>query len=149
VPGEWRHGDRASERPRYFPRPAEDRQLVRHKTFSVDELTPDEAVFDMEQLDYDFHLFCDLASGADSVVERLEDGSYRLTRPAPADVDPGPFATSIEVSTVAIPELRVDQAIERLDAGAEPFVFFVDPTTGRGNVAYRRYDGHYGLITPQ
>ena len=27
-------------------------------------------------------------------------------------------------------------------------VFFVNAETGRGNVIYRRYDGHYGLITP-
>jgi hypothetical protein len=27
-------------------------------------------------------------------------------------------------------------------------VFFADETTGRGNVLYHRYDGHYGLITP-
>jgi len=147
-PGEWRHGDRVSERPRYFPRPVEDRQLVRHKSFSVDELTPDEAVYDMEQLDYDFHLFCDLASGADSVVERLEDGSYRLTRLAPTDVDPGPVTAPVEVSEVAVPELQIAEAIERLDSGAESFVFFVEPTTGRGNVVYRRYDGHYGLISP-
>ena len=44
-------------------------------------------------------------------------------------------------------ELTVDEAIERLNAGGEPFVFFASPLTGRGNVAYRRYDGHYGLIT--
>lgn len=44
--------------------------------------------------------------------------------------------------------MRVDEAIERLDAGADPFVFFADPVTGRGNVVYRRYDGHCGLITP-
>jgi ribosome-associated translation inhibitor RaiA len=148
-PGEWRHGDRANERPRFFPRPVEERQLVRHKTFSVDELTPDEAVYDMEQLDYDFHLFCDLASGADSVIERLDRDSYRLTRSAPADVEAGPTAASVEVSDIPVPELAVDEAVERLDAGAEPFVFFADPVTGRGNVLYRRYDGHYGLITPQ
>jgi len=44
--------------------------------------------------------------------------------------------------------LQIDEAIERLDAGAESFVFFVEPTTGRGNVVYRRYDGHYGLVSP-
>jgi len=147
--GEWRHSDRVSERPRYFPRPVEDRQLVRHKTFSVDELTPDEAVYDMEQLDYDFHLFCDLATGTDSVVERLEDGSYRLMRLAPADADPGAIAAPVVVSDTPVPEMRMDDAIERLDAGAEPFVFFVNPATGRGNVVYRRYDGHYGLIVPE
>ena len=40
------------------------------------------------------------------------------------------------------------EAVERLDVDVEPFVFFVEPESGRGNVVYRRYDGHYGLITP-
>jgi Sigma 54 modulation/S30EA ribosomal protein C terminus len=26
--------------------------------------------------------------------------------------------------------------------------FFRDATTGRGNVVYRRYDGHFGLLAP-
>jgi len=30
----------------------------------------------------------------------------------------------------------------------KPFVLFTDPDTARACVAYRRYDGHYGLITP-
>ena len=30
----------------------------------------------------------------------------------------------------------------------ERFVFFANSTTGRANVLYRRYDGHYGLIAP-
>ncbi|HXX90073.1 MAG TPA: HPF/RaiA family ribosome-associated protein [Acidimicrobiales bacterium] len=147
-PGEWRHGDRATERPTYFPRPVEDRQLVRHKTFSMDELTPDEAVYDMEQLDYDFHLFSDLATGSDSVIERLEGGKYRLTRLEPVDVGLGAIGGAIEISVAAVPRMSVDEAIERLDAGGEPFVFFADASTGRGNVVYRRYDGHYGLIAP-
>jgi hypothetical protein len=39
-----------------------------------------------------------------------------------------------------------DAAIVR---GGEPFVFFEDTATGRGNVVYRRYgyDDHYGLIS--
>jgi len=147
-PGEWRHVDRATERPAYFPRPVDERQLVRHKTFAVEELTPDEAVYDMEQLDYDYYLFCDLASGSDSVVERVADGTYRLTRLVPAEVESGSIAAPIETSDVAVPVLGIDEAIERLDAGGEPFVFFADAASGRGNVVYRRYDGHYGLITP-
>ena len=91
-PGEWRHADLPTVRPAYFDRPVDDRQLVRHKTFAVGELMPDEAVFDMEQLDYDFYLFCDLASGSDAIVERVDDGSYRLTRSAPLGIDPGPTA---------------------------------------------------------
>ena len=46
------------------------------------------------------------------------------------------------------PELTLTQAEERLDASGERFVFFVNPDTGRGNVVYLRYDGHYGVITP-
>jgi ribosome-associated translation inhibitor RaiA len=146
-PGEWRHGDLPSHRPGYFDRPVEDRQLVRHKTFAVDELTSDEAVFDMEQLDYDFYLFRDLASGSDSLVERLEDGSYRLTRAESTDVDLRPLATDIALSETPAPVLDLEEAIERLNAGNEPHVFFVDSASGRGSVLYRRYDGHYGLIT--
>jgi len=147
-PGEWRHGDRAAERPAHFPRPVEERQLVRHKSFSIDELTPDEAVYDMEQLDYDFHLFCDLATGSDSLVERLGGGTYRLTRLQPAEVEPSATAAPVEISDVAVPHLSVDEAIERLDASGEHFVFFADLATNRGTVVYRRYDGHYGLIAP-
>ncbi|HUI02521.1 MAG TPA: sigma 54 modulation/S30EA ribosomal C-terminal domain-containing protein [Acidimicrobiales bacterium] len=148
APGTWRHGDLPMLRPRYFDRPVQDREVVRHKTFAVDELTPDEAVFDMEQLDYDFYLFRDLASDTDSLIERAGD-SYRLTRLSPVAVDPGPTAAPVDVAPVPAPMLTLAEAIERLDAGGEPHVFFAEAATGRGTVVYRRYDGHYGVITPQ
>lgn len=151
-PGEWRHGDEPTHRPPYFDRPPDERQLVRHKMFAVGQLTPDEAVFDMNQLDYDFYLFCDLASGSDSLIERVEDGTYRLTQSSAFEEalkeDLNPTCVPIERSTTPVPTLALDEAIERLDAGHEPHVFFLDPTSGRGQVLYRRYDGHYGLITP-
>ena len=41
-------------------------------------------------------------------------------------------------------------AVEReLDAEGEDFLFFVNAESRRGNVVYRRYDGHYGLLTPE
>lgn len=151
---EWRHGDLATLRPDYFDRSTEDRQLVRHKTFEIGELTPEEAAFDMEQLDYDFHLFQDLASGSDSVLERTEDGKYRLTRLVPsgtaaAEAGWGLAQGSLEVSDTPAPVLTFDEAIERLNAGGERYVFFANARTGRGNILYRRYDGHYGVITPE
>lgn len=146
--GEWRHGDLPTDRPPYFDRPPEDRELVRHKMFAVEELTPDEAVFDMGQLDYDFYLFSDLASGEDSLVEQVDDGSYRMTTLTPTDVELSPAAASIELSKTPVPELSLAEAIERLNAGNEPHVFFANRESGRGNVLYRRYDGHYGVITP-
>lgn len=147
-PGEWRHGDLPTERPEYYDRPPEERQLVRHKSFAIDELTVDEAAFDMDQLDYNFHLFRDLASGEDSVLERRDNGAYRLTRLHRRPVDAGPAAIELTIADTTPAEVTVSEAIQRLDADGEPFVFFANTATGRGNVVYRRYDGHYGLITP-
>ncbi len=147
-PGEWRHGDLATERPPFYDRPVEERQLVRHKTFAIGELTPDEAAFDMDLLGYDFYLFTDLASGLDALLERTPEGSLRMVRLEPSDAGGEPTAETIEVAEAPVPVLTLGEAIERLDAGGEPHVFFASATTGRGNVLYRRYDGHYGLITP-
>ena len=141
-------------RPRYFDRPAEERQLVRHKTVAAVDSTLEEALFDMEMADYDFYLFRDLASGADCLIEAGPDGSYRLTC-----VDPGgggigvaaeagqPAPPGLVVSRRPTPQLSLDQAVERLDSAGEDRVFFANSDSGRGTVVYRRYDGHYGLIT--
>jgi hypothetical protein len=148
-PGEWRHGDLRAVRPSYFNRTREERRLVRHKTFAVGEVTPDEAAFDMDQLDYDFHLFRDLASGEDALLERLADQTYRLIRLHPMRIASTPSAIPLSEAEEAPATLTVTEAIERMDADGEPFVFFANAGTGRGNVVYRRYDGHYGLITPE
>lgn len=148
-PGEWRHGDRSPERPPWFDRPVEERQLVRHKTFAVGELTCDEAIFDMLELDYDFYLFVDLASGEDSIVERTEEGPYRMARLRPSAIGLGATAEAVELSDVEVPMLDVPEAIARLAASGEHHLFFADASTGRGAVLYLRYDGHYGLIVPE
>jgi hypothetical protein len=103
----------------------------------------------MDQLDYDFHLFHDLATGADSVLERLPGTKYRLTRLHPMPVEPVPTAISVTVDEQPPPTLTLSEAMQYLDADSGPFVFFANAATGRGNVVYRRYDGHYGLITPE
>jgi ribosome-associated translation inhibitor RaiA len=132
-PGEWRHGDLPHHRPPYFPRPVADRRVVRHKSYELLPLTPTEAWEELLRLDQEFHLFCDAVTGEDSVVFRLRDGGAELqslSRPYPA------------------PLLEEDQATGRLDLTGEPFLFFRDAASGRGAVVYRRYDGHYGVITP-
>ncbi|GAA2735412.1 HPF/RaiA family ribosome-associated protein [Actinocorallia aurantiaca] len=145
-PDEWRHDSEPARRPAYYPRPAEERQVIRHKAYELASATPDEAVFDMEALDYDFHLFTDVATGQDSVVYRHGD-AYRM-----AQIDPRPrkddLAVDLTVSPHPAPRIGVREAEERLEATGLPFVFFADADTGRGNVLYHRYDGHYGLITP-
>lgn len=41
---------------------------------------------------------------------------------------------------------KPDSCLDETDA---PFVFYVDAQTGRGHAVYRRYDGHYGVVSPQ
>ena len=129
VAGEWRHGSLPAERPEHFPRPPEERELVRRKTFAPASVTPGEAALELQLLDHDFHLFTNAETGEEDVVRRRDDGTVAHDRgPAPA--------------------LLLEDALERLDAGGERFVFFTDPQSRRGKLVYLRYDGHYGLIEP-
>ena len=121
------------QRPERLP---DDPEVVRHKSYSAPSTTCDEAVDEMELMDYDFHLFTDAATGQDSVVYRSGPDEHRLERlDGTADAPPAPV-------------LSLAEAKERLEAGGERFVFFADQATGRGSVLYRRFDGRYGLITP-
>lgn len=146
--GTWRHPLPPTDRPVPVERPAEERELVRHKAFTLGQCTPEEAVFDMESLDYDFHLFVDLDTGQDSVVWRRPDGGYALSRLHDARTPPAPSAVPLVLHPTGAPVLDIGAALERLHAGRERFVFFQEASTGRGNVAYLRVDGHDGLIAP-
>ncbi|MEO3801842.1 HPF/RaiA family ribosome-associated protein [Nonomuraea sp. B1E8] len=144
---EWRHSSPHRRPLPYFPRIEGEREIVRHKTYELAWATPDEAAFDMEQLDYDFHLFTEPETGQDSVIYHGQDG-YRLAQVNPAPDRLGPVSIPLTVGSAPAPVLSVGQAVERLEATGRPFVFFADARTGRGNIVYHRYDGHYGLITP-
>jgi hypothetical protein len=131
-------------------RPAEaPRGVVRHKPYALSRLTPDEAIADLEILDYEFHLFTERVTNSDSVVYVTEDG-YRI---AQVDLRPDllelePVGSAVTVSEVRVPRLELADAETRLEASGWSFMFFVNNQTGRGNLLYHRYDGNYGLITP-
>lgn len=148
VGDEWRHGQLPAARPEYFPRPPEERQVVRRKTYATTNLTPPDAVDDMELLDYDFYLFTDLDTGQDAVVYRSGPTGYRLAELAPPPPTWPESTVPVTTSPHPAPRLSLPEAIERLNLTGLPFVFFADAATGRGHVLYRRYDGHYGLISP-
>ncbi|GLX02358.1 HPF/RaiA family ribosome-associated protein [Microtetraspora sp. NBRC 16547] len=145
--GEWRHDSPPRRSLPFFPRPAEERRIARRKTYELAWATPDEAAFDMEQLDYDYHLFTEVDTGQDSVIYR-EGAGYRLAQVVPWPDRLGPVSVPLTISTTPAAVLTVEEARERLEAAGLPFVFFADVETGRGNLLYHRYDGHYGLITP-
>jgi ribosome-associated translation inhibitor RaiA len=145
--GEWRHQSAPSQRLPYFPRPLDERGVVRHKSYGLSKLTPDEAAADMELLDYDFHLFTERSTSQDSVVYRASHG-YRMAQVRPKPDRLGPMAGVFSVSEVPAPRLDIGEAETRLEAFGQPFLFFVNAASGRGNLIYHRYDGDYGLITP-
>jgi ribosome-associated translation inhibitor RaiA len=142
---QWRHGDLPAVRPDYFPRPVEEREVVRRTTFEADPMSLDEAAFDMDLLGHDFYLFTEIETGRHALIHRLSDGRYGL-RSGPADAVPEGTVVPVVFEGPA-ESLSQEQAVEHVNAGGEPFVFYVDRMSGRGCVLYRRNDGHYGLIT--
>ena len=119
-----------THRPGYAQRAVTEREVVRRKTFEPATATLQEAQFDLELMDYDFLLFTDEESDVDTVVARDDVSGYRVT------------------ALPSAPSLSLEIAKAVLDTTEAPFVFYADAQTGRGNVLYRRHDGHYGLITP-
>ncbi len=140
----WHHGDPPSSRPPYFPRPPEEREIVRRKSLAPTTITPEEAVAEAMLLDLDFFLFDNADTGSDNVVFRV-DGDWELITP-PGAPDPD---TAVPTATAEPASMHLDDARRLLDLGDEPFVFFIDPGAARGSLLYRRYDGHYGLVTTE
>jgi ribosomal subunit interface protein len=145
---EWRHGDLPTSRPEWYDRPAEEREMIRHKSFALDPMTTDEAAFDLDALAHDFYLFTELTTGADAMVSYDQSHGLVLQLPEGTGGEPLDGAATPAITAAPAPTLTLRAARERLEAGGERFVFFVDDDSGRGHVVYHRYDGHYGLITP-
>jgi ribosome-associated translation inhibitor RaiA len=134
--------------PRSPSRPDETAIVIRRKSFALTHRSIDSAAAELDDLDYSFHLFVDQATGCDSVLYRTGPTGYRLAETKtvpPGRVSAVRVPTTVSPSTP--PDLSEQQAIDRLNAVDDPFLFFVDAATGRGAVLYRRYDGQFGLIT--
>lgn len=136
----------ARRRDRY-PRPAGARRIVRRTSSGPAPEEVADAIFELEALDHHFRLFRDAATGLDAVVYRSGPAGYRLARTEPVPRGATPVGLPVTVSEVAAPRTPVAEAVRRLELTGLPFVFFVDPATGRGAVLHHRHDGHYGLLT--
>jgi hypothetical protein len=128
----------------------QDREVVRHKTFRLDRQTVDEAAYEMEMQDYEFHLFVESGTGVDSLLVRTGPvrRSYRLFQldPSPRDIVRG--LVPVTVSSSRAPTLSLKAATRQLEELGWPFLFFRDAIGARGCVLYRRYDGRLGWISP-
>lgn len=148
----WRRHDRDVRGARSLERTGgtgSEPTITRRKSYAMAPCTVDEAVTEMELLDYDFHLFTEKSSGTAAVVYRAGPAEYRVALVAPSlagEVDPprGP----VTISAYPLPCLREQDALQRLDLLDLPFLFFIDAAQGRVSVLYRRFDGGYALLTP-
>src|SRR5690606_14208093 len=151
ITGKWeakREQPRPLHRPSFFPRAKEERQIIRRKSYTLATATLDEAVTEMELLDYDFHLFTEKGTGQDCVLYHDDEG-YRIAQITPTSPEElAPHTVEVSISPHPAPKLTVDEATERMNMLGVPFLYFVEAESGRGNVLYHRYDGHYGLLTP-
>ena len=145
-PGGWRHGDLPTDRPHYFPRPPEERRLVRTKTFALEPMSVEQAAWEMRMLDHDFHLFTNASTGEENVVYIGDGGVPHLKQISASD---GVFVAPVAIDPAPAPVLEIGEAIVALDVGDGRFLFFVERSRGRGAVLYRRSDGHYGLIAAE
>ena len=148
-PHEWRHDFPPTPRRSYYPRPPDERRVVRHKTMSPLPCTLDEAIAEMDDLDHDFHLFVEAGRGIDSIVYRAGPTGLRLAQVDGRADQVVPGRIPVTASTIPAPLLDTAEAIDRLRLTGQPFLFYLDGNHGRGCVLYHRYDGHYGLIDPQ
>lgn len=134
--------------PGYATIPVDERQVVRHKTLALHPMSVEEAADEMDQLDHDFFLFRDAYHDIDRVVYHNGSRSIYVAPEVAGEDLPGDTRPPINSGRLVLNHLTLTDAEALLNEGDEPFVFFAVPGSDRGKVLYRRFDGHYGLITP-
>lgn len=145
-PPQGRFGLESGRQPRTFPSPHP--QIVRRKAVLLTHRDVDEAAFDMDMMDYDFHLFVESGTGEDSVLCRVTPNEYRLAPLHRSPHAPAGHNLAISIDEHPAPRWDVGEAVRRMSGSRRPYLFFQDSQLGRGAVLYRRYDGHFGLIIP-
>ncbi|MBL77787.1 MAG: hypothetical protein CL459_02280 [Acidimicrobiaceae bacterium] len=122
--------------------------MVRHKTLAMHPMGVEEAADEMDQLDHGFFLYLDDDRDLDRVVYRNGDGGLHVLPTVAGEDLPGDTRPPVLPSTQVMSHLPLEEAEALLDETDDPFVFFAFPGSDRGQVLYRRFDDHYGLITP-
>ncbi|MEV6932196.1 hypothetical protein AB0M46_47975 [Dactylosporangium sp. NPDC051485] len=123
-------------------------EVTRHKPVRLHRQRSCQAGAHLAAMDYDAHLFTDAETGEDALVHRAGPTGLQLSRQHsrhPAGPSGTPTPT---VNPRPTPVLTPAEAAAHLTEGWLPFLFFTDPATGRGNLAYRRYDGGCALVIP-
>ncbi|SEM05391.1 sigma 54 modulation/S30EA ribosomal C-terminal domain-containing protein [Streptacidiphilus jiangxiensis] len=106
---------------------------------------PEVAVRTLDAMDYQAHLFTDPATEQDSVVYRAGPTGYRLASTWPAET-PRYDTSLLTLCPRPAPRLSDDEAVQRCADAELSALFYADPSTGRGRLLYRRFDGRFGLV---
>ncbi len=123
-----------------------DARIVRVKTYPLTVCAPQVAAAYMDAMDYDIHLFIEQETWQTCAVRRAGPTGYRLTRLHPA-APPRQTQLPLAIDPRPAPMLTAAAAVARLEETGDAHLFFADPGTGHGHLVYRRYDGHYALVT--
>jgi putative sigma-54 modulation protein len=105
----------------------------------------------------------DIYASIDMVMNKLEEQvrrrkekiQQRPREPRPEEAvlspstEPGDDSQVVEVKRFAIKPMSLDEAVLQMDISEDHFMVFLNATTNRVNVLYKRKDGRYGLIDPQ
>ncbi|MEV4129948.1 sigma 54 modulation/S30EA ribosomal C-terminal domain-containing protein [Nocardia sp. NPDC049707] len=142
--------------PRYWPDPArpplatptDERPIVRRKHSALLTGTPDEAVRAMDAMDYDAYLYTDAETGEDAIVYWAGPLGVRLARQHQRQLPESASALSLTVNPHPTRRLTEVEAVARLCRYGLPFLFFTDPSSRRGRLLYRRYDGALAIVLP-
>jgi hypothetical protein len=145
-PGEWRHGALRTAPPERSFRPPEERRIERRKAFTLDPIEVAEAALELEALDHEFFLYRDADTGVDALLYVRDDG--RLAVIDPPDAPPRRAGGPPRAPSRFSRPIDLPTAVREMGELGHRFLFFVNEETGRGNVLYLRYDGHYGLVEP-
>ncbi len=124
-----------------------DREIIKCKSFAFGPMLIEEAADALEDLDHDFFLFHDASSGADAVVYWRDDGLLALIEPRAVAERITNTGAVLDTDRFSGP-VSLQTALAEMNEVGHRFLFFENLQTGRGNVIYRRHDGHYGLVEP-
>ncbi len=148
---EWVDEMEADSGPRrrsFVADPVDRPEIVRHRSFAPEELTVDEAAWDLVMLDYEFLLFVEVDSGDDAILERADDSGFVLHFRGGVPDMTSPMPPGVIVADRPLPRSTVAEAVDVMIGTDDRYRFFVDRDDGRAKVVHRRLDGHVGLITP-
>jgi Sigma 54 modulation/S30EA ribosomal protein C terminus len=132
-----------------------DAVVARRKSVVPERLSPLQAAQVMDAMDYDAHLFIDAETGEDAAVYRAGPSGLRLARQRQVFPPGWSWSSKLSVPPASLvvnsrpaPALDEAAAARRMCAHGLGSLFFTDPTSGRGQLLYPRYDGNLGLVTP-